>query len=175
MGGYAEDCAVAALAEGLALRRGYSPKASRQLRIAARLHDIGKQYIPARLLCKRGELTACEMEIIKTHTTLGAELLAGVQGEIGGMVRAVCLYHHEWHDGGGYWGKCAGDIPAYVPLVAIADVYMALTTARPYKTPWPRAAALDYLRQRAGTQFSRELVDEFHALIAATSGQVVQK
>ncbi len=129
------------------------------------MHDIGKQKIPEVLLNKPGPLTAAQFEVVKTHTKLGAEMLANIPGELGEAVRAVCLYHHEWHNGAGYWGKAAGEVPAYVPIVAIADVFTALISARPYKKPWTRLAALRFIHQQAGTQFSRELAQDFVALI----------
>jgi putative two-component system response regulator len=133
--------------------------------VAALLHDIGKQKIPAYILGKPGPLTAAEMDIMKTHTAHGAEMLANVQGELGATIRAVCLYHHERHDGGGYWGKQTSEVPAYVPLVSIADVFTALISERPYKKPWSVEAALEYIQKQAGAQFSRELAGDFLSLI----------
>jgi putative two-component system response regulator len=135
------------------------------MRVTALLHDIGKLKIPQEIINKPGKLDAREFEIIKTHTTLGAEILSGIQGGLGVMVRAVCLYHHEWHNGGGYWGLCAGELPAYIPIVSICDVYFALTNERPYKQAWSVQAALDYIQNQAGAQFSYELVEVFIPLI----------
>ncbi len=178
-----ETQAGAILAGLFAERLGYCPGAARRIRVAALLHDIGKQAIPAYILNRPGPLTAVEMDIMKTHTAHGAEMLSTMPGDLGRVVRAACLYHHEWHNGGGYWGKRATELPAYIPVISICDVFMALTSDRPYKKAWSQAAALDYLRQQAGTQFSGELVDEFHALmgiyghlfICSTSGQLGQR
>ncbi len=166
----AEERRGARLAEMLAVRLGFSPKQTRQVRIAALLHDIGKQRIPAYILDKPGKLSRHEFEIMKTHTTLGAEMLAGVQGEIGTVIRDVCRLHHEWHNGAGYWGKGSAELPACVPVVAICDVFMALLSRRPYKQAWPLGTALDYIQNRAGTQFSRELANAFIALIKDEGG-----
>ena len=93
-----ENKAVGRLSELLALERGYSPAMARQIRSAAALHDIGKLRISAEILEKSGKLLADEFEIVKTHTTKGAEILAGIQGEIGELARHICLYHHEKRD-----------------------------------------------------------------------------
>ncbi len=178
-----ETQAGAMLAGLFAERLGFCPAAARRIRIAALLHDIGKQAIPAHILNWPGPLNDAEFDIMKTHTAHGAEMLSTVRGDLGVVVRAACLYHHEWHNGGGYWGKTAGEIPVYIPIISICDVFMALISARPYKRAWTQEAALGYLRQQAGTQFSAELVCAFHALIESygplfqrpTSGQPVQK
>jgi putative two-component system response regulator len=114
---------------------------------------------------KPDKLTAREFEVIKTHTTQGAGMLTGIQGEIGEMIRGVCLHHHEFYNGGGYWGKSAAELPAYIGVVSISDVYMALISERPYKQAWPRSAALEYIQNQAGTQFSPALVKAFLSLI----------
>jgi putative two-component system response regulator len=165
-----EDRRGARLAELLAARLGYSPAEARQIRIAALLHDIGKQKIPAAIVDKPGRLSRYEFEVMKTHTTRGAEMLAGVQGDIGEKIRAVCLWHHEWDNGGGYWGKSGAEIPAYVPVVSICDVFLALLSKRSYKQAWALGPALDYIQNSAGTQFSRPMTDAFIALIKQEGG-----
>ena len=170
MNSFSEDKAGARLAEILAARQGFSPAVARQIRTAAILHDIGKQKIPAVILHKPGKLDKLEFEVIKAHTTLGANMLANVQGDLGAMIQNVCLYHHEWHNGAGYWGKSAEELPAYIQIVSISDVFMALINQRPYKSAWPLEAALIYIQNQAGTQFSRELVNAFLSL-AESDGQ----
>ena len=162
-----EDQAIARLAEALALWYGYPPAVARRIRIAALLHDIGKFGIADNILYKPGKLTRREFEIVKTHTTRGAEMLSSISGDIGVMIRDVCQYHHEWHNPalGGYWGISAARLPAYVSIVSICDVYMALTYARPYKEAWPPEAAIAYIRHRAGMQFNPALVGIFCKLI----------
>lgn len=160
-----EEKLGALLAEVLALERGFSPAAARQIRVAAALHDLGKLKLPGEILDKPGKLTAPEFDVVKTHTALGAEMLACVQDGIGGMLRGVCLYHHERADGAGYWGKRAAELPPYVPVVFIADVYMALVSERNYKKAWARNAALEYIQDQAGTQFSHGLVRDFLSLM----------
>jgi putative two-component system response regulator len=169
MKGITEEIAVARLSELLALEHGYSPGVARQIRAAALFHDVGKQKIDGSIINKPGKLTAAEMELIKTHTTLGAGMLASIQGNLGVMARNICLWHHEFHNCGGYWGKAAGRLPPYIPMVSICDVYIALITERIYKSAWSQAAALEYIQNQAGTQFSHELTDRFCSLITGDS------
>ena len=133
--------------------------------MTALLHDIGKLKVPQEIIHKPGKLDAREFEIIKTHTTHGAQILSSIQGGLGVMVRDVCLYHHEWHNGHGYWGISATKLPDYIPIVSICDVYFALTNERPYKQAWTVQTTLDYIQNQAGTQFSHELVGVFLPLI----------
>ena len=156
-----EEQAVARLSEIVALECGISPAKARQIRVAAALHDIGKQKIPADILSKPGELTAEEFEVMKTHTTLGAAMLESVQGELGIATRTIARYHHEHWDGTGYWGKHLCELPHYVGIVAIADVFTALLYGRPYKQPWHLDDALAYINSMSGTQFSPALIDVF--------------
>ena len=160
-----ENKAVAQLAEIVALERGLSPAAARQIRTAAALHDIGKQKIPDSIINKPGKLTPQEFEIIKKHTVLGAKMLGSFQGELGEMARVTALYHHEWHNGCGYWGKCADTLPFYVSIIAIADVFTALMCKRPYKYAWPIEEVTAYIQNQAGTQFNPALVEFFLTLV----------
>ena len=121
-----EDKATARLAEFLALECGICPSMAEKIRIAAALHDLGKQKIPASILNKPGKLSPKEHRIMKTHTTLGAEMLASIQGELGVMARATALYHHEYYDGSGYFGKRTEELPFYLPIVTISDIFIAL-------------------------------------------------
>jgi putative two-component system response regulator len=160
-----EDRAVARLAEMVSLSMGYSQSKAKQIGNAAALHDIGKQRIDARLLNKPGKLTQKEFDLVKTHTKIGAEMLSTIQGELGEMARTICLYHHEKWDASGYWGIRAGDLPEYVSIVSISDVFIACCSARPYKSAWPPRETLDYIYTQAGIQFSPGLVDVFIPLI----------
>ena len=126
---------MAKLSETLAVRRGFSPVTARRIGKAGLLHDVGKIKIPKAILHKPGKLSKQEFEVMKTHTTIGAELMSSVQGEIGVVIRNVCLLHHEWHDPslGGYWGKSTSNLPGYISIVSIADVFVALVSERAYK------------------------------------------
>ena len=165
MSGFNEEKTVARLAEIIMLEYGVSPKEARRIRAAAALHDIGKQKIPKIILNKPGKLTEAEFEVVKTHTTLGVEMLGTFQGELGEMARVTARYHHERYDGHGYWGKRTSELPVYVAATALADVFVALVCARPYKHPWPPLEAIDYIQNNAGTQFDPALAAVFLPLV----------
>lgn len=160
-----ENKAVAKLTEITVLECGVHSTVAKRLRSAAALHDIGKQKIPDSILNKPGKLNAREFEVMKTHTVLGAKVLSSIQGELGFVARTVCQYHHEWYNGSGYWNKRTDELPTYVPIVSICDVFVALLSKRPYKHAWPPNEALDYIQNQAGTQFSPTLVRVFLSLI----------
>lgn len=129
------------------------------LRIAARLHDVGKIGIPDAILLKPGKFTPAEFERMKVHTLIGARILSGGQSRLLRMAEEIALSHHERWDGTGYpLGKYGPSIPLTGRIVAVADVFDALTSARPYKKPWSREAALEELRRGAGTQFDPDVV-----------------
>jgi len=164
-----ENKTVGQLSEIIALSRGYSPEKARMIRNAATLHDIGKQKISHSILTKKDRLSEHEREVIKTHTWMGAEMMASIQGELGEMTRLCCLLHHEWHNGGGYWKIPACFLPEYISFVAIADVFTALVVERPYKSAWPPEEALAFIQSRADTQFCPVLVEDFIRLIRTDS------
>lgn len=158
---FSEDKASTCFAELMALECGVHPIVAGQIRTAAALRDIGKQKIPERILKKSCKLTEWEFDIVKTHTRKGADMLANFQGSLGEIARLTALYHHEFWDGNGYWGKYTDELPAYISFVAIADVFTALVSERPYKHAWPPEEALAYIENQAGTQFSPALVKIF--------------
>jgi len=160
-----ENAAVAHLSELFALSLGISPERAMLIKIAATLHDIGKWGIPSSILSKPGKLTPSEFAVVKAHTKIGAQMLSDMPGELGVPARTVCEFHHEHHDGGGYWGIPTTELPDYIPIVSIADVFVACCVKRPYKDSWPPEQVLEYLRSLAGTQFSGDIVDTFENLI----------
>ena len=166
---FEENKTVARLAEITALNQGYSPAKSKQIRIAAALHDIGKQKISGEILNKPGKLNKREFEIIKTHTIIGEKMLESIQGDIGDMARHICCYHHEWRNGKGYWGVPSDYLPRYVEIVAVCDVFTALLYKRIYKPAWPPEEALQYIQNQAGTQFCPELARDFITLVRTDS------
>ena len=159
-----EDKAVGRLAEIIALTCSIDPAKARQIRIAATLHDVGKQKIKD-IVNKPEKLTAAEFEQVKTHTILGAAMLETMQGELGIMARNIARWHHENWDGSGYWGKFLCDLPFYVEVVAIADTFTALVSERPYKISWPPEEALAYIQSQADIRFSPVMVDLFIPLV----------
>jgi putative two-component system response regulator len=167
-----EDLIVARLSEITALEYGLHPAVAKRLYAAAVTHDIGKKKIPVEILQKPGNLTKQEFEIVKTHTTIGAEMLAVIKGELGRMARLIAKYHHEWYDGSeSYWGRYSCDLPAFVSIVSLCDVFVALLSERPYKNAWPPKEAMSFLKSQAGTQFNPALVEVF--LSVARNGAVL--
>jgi putative two-component system response regulator len=88
-------------------------------------------------------------------------MLKGAHGELSEIIKNTCRWHHEWHSGGGYWGVKASELPAYIPIISICDVYCALIFERVYKKAWRTEDALGYIQNQAGTQFCPALVKTF--------------
>lgn len=129
---------------------------------AAPMHDIGKIGIPDRILLKNGKFEPEEWEVMKTHTQIGADILAGDDSEVLKMAQSIALTHHEKWDGTGYPAGLAGEaIPLVGRITAIADVFDALTSERPYKHAWPLSEAIEYISANAGTHFDPALVGKF--------------
>jgi putative two-component system response regulator len=135
------------------------------VRRAAPLHDIGKIGIPDAILLKPGRLTDSEFATIRTHATIGAQILSGSQSAVLLLAERIAVSHHERWDGGGYPSGLRGEeIPLAGRIAAVADVFDALTHERPYKPAWPvREAVAEIARQR-GRQFDPTVVDAFAAL-----------
>ena len=129
---------------------------------ASPMHDIGKIGIPDAVLLKPGKFEPHEWEIMKSHAIIGAKLLEGDDSDLMRMAREIALTHHEKWDGSGYPNGLAGEaIPQSGRIAAIADVFDALTSARPYKKAWTVEAAVDMLREQSGRHFESELVEVF--------------
>ncbi len=135
---------------------------------SAPLHDIGKVGIPDRILLKPGKLDPDEFEVMKTHTTLGYEAIAHAEKALGTnvafltMAKEIALSHQEKWDGSGYPQGLAGDaIPVCARLMAVADVYDALVSRRPYKEPMPHAEAVRIIDRGRGSHFDPDIVDAF--------------
>jgi putative two-component system response regulator len=133
---------------------------------AAPMHDIGKIGIPDRILLKPGRLDPQEWEIMKTHSTIGAEIIGQDQSELMRMSRIIAQCHHEKWDGSGYPAGLHGDeIPLAARIVAVADVFDALTSARPYKRAWSVDEACDYIKQQSGKHLDAHLVELFQDVL----------
>jgi putative two-component system response regulator len=132
------------------------------IRLAAPLHDVGKISLPDAILCKPGRLTDAEFEQMKTHSTIGGEMLTGSAFALLEVAEQVALTHHEKWDGSGYPNGLAGeDIPIAGRIVAVADVFDALTHVRPYKAAWSKTDALAEIAGHAGRHFDPQVVEAF--------------
>ena len=159
---------VGQCAAQLAGALGLSAKEISLLKRAAPLHDVGKIGIPDNILLKPAKLTDDEFSAIKTHTTIGAAILAQHQTALLQLASRIALTHHERWDGKGYPQGLAGeDIPLVGRIVAVADVFDALTHERPYKKAWPIAEAVAEIEKQTGTQFDPDVVSAFTETIAA--------
>ncbi len=146
----------------LARAAGLTDSEQEVLLRAAPMHDVGKIGIPDRILCKPGKLTPDEWEIMKTHAEIGADLLSGSRSPLIQMAQAIAWTHHEKWDGSGYPRGLRGqDIPLSGRIVAVADVFDALTSVRPYKAAWPLQAAIDELHAGSGRHFDPQLITLF--------------
>lgn len=129
---------------------------------ASPMHDVGKIGIPDHILRKPGKLDADEWEIMQQHVKIGGDIIGESDSELLQMAQQIALYHHEKWDGSGYPHGLQGDeIPLCARIVAIADVFDALTSERPYKHAWSIEEAKSLLNQQAGKHFDPELVSTF--------------
>jgi putative two-component system response regulator len=130
--------------------------------LAARLHDVGTVAIPDRLLLKGGVLDEHELWVMQSHCQAGYEILAGSSSPVLQLAAEIALTHHEWFDGCGYpRGLSGSDIPLAGRIAAIADVFDALTSERPYRAPLAPSAAIEIMGRERGTHFDPELIDLF--------------
>lgn len=135
------------------------------LRRAAPLHDIGKVGISDSVLLKPGKLSPDDYDRMKAHTVLGRDILAGSRSPILQMSETIAMTHHERWDGNGYpYGRREDEIPLAGRIVAVADVFDALTHERPYKEAYPLNTALDEIHRLSGSHFDPTLVEAFDSL-----------
>jgi cyclic di-GMP phosphodiesterase len=130
------------------------------LRAAAPMHDVGKIATPDGVLRKQGELSSDERRLMEKHTTIGHEILSGSDSELLKMAAAIALTHHEWFDGSGYPKRLSdGEIPIEGRIVAVADVFDALLSDRPYRPAMGVAEATDLIASERGAHFDPVVVD----------------
>src|SRR5215831_14686351 len=139
------------------------------IRRGAELHDVGKIGVPDTVLLKIGKLTPDEFEIVKTHTTIGARILSGGKFPLLRLAEEIAFTHHERWDGSGYAGIRGTDIALAGRIVAVADVFDALTQQRPYKPAWPVAEAIAEIDRQRARQFDPDVVDAFLRVVERTS------
>ena len=160
---------VGAAARELAAAAGLPPSAQRHAALAGLLHDIGKSDVPISILRKPAPLTPSESTVLSLHTVHGPELAAGIADPV---VLDAIRHHHEWLDGTGYPDGLEGDaIGPEARVVAVADMYDALTSDRPYRAALPDGEALQHLCDVAGRKLDPALVD---ALLALRLDRVVR-
>lgn len=141
---------------------GWSEADCELLLHASPMHDIGKIGIPDAILLKPGKLDADELEIMKSHVTIGADILDDGDSDLMKLAREVALTHHEKWNGTGYPNALSGvDIPQSGRIVAVADVFDALTSIRPYKKAWAVEDAVKWIQESAGTHFDPNVVTHF--------------
>ena len=156
---------VGRTAARIARQLGFENQDVELIRHAAPLHDIGKVGVPDAVLWKPGLLTDDEFEVMKAHVEIGAKILAQGRFPVLNVARTIALSHHERWDGTGYpFGLAGEDIPLVGRITAVADVFDALTHARPYKPAWTIAAAVKEILAQAGKQLDPEVVAAFMRL-----------
>lgn len=155
---------MARYSELIARRLGLDDDYCQLILRAAPMHDLGKLGIPDGILLKPGKLTEDEFEIMTTHPVIGYTILSGSESHLIQLGAEIALSHHEKFDGSGYPNKLAGEaIPLSGRIVAVADVFDALTSARPYKAAWPVEKARALLEDNSGSHFDPACVGAFLA------------
>ncbi|RDL46226.1 two-component system response regulator [Marinomonas piezotolerans] len=148
----------------LASKMGLDDEEAERIRLAAPMHDTGKIGIPDSILKAPRKLTPEEWETMKRHPEIGAEILGKSQSPLFDMAAEIAMAHHERWDGSGYPKGLKGEaIPLTARIVALADVFDALTMERPYKKAWSIEDAYQYIRENAGSHFDPSLVEVFIA------------
>jgi hypothetical protein len=146
----------------IAQELGWSPERCRELWLAAALHDVGKVAVPDAILLKPGPLTAEQRRVMQRHCQAGFDMLTGSDSTLLNLAADIALTHHERYDGAGYpSGLGGGAIPAAGRIVAVADVFDALTSARVYKDAIDIPEAVEIIRGGRETQFDPAVVDAF--------------
>ncbi|MEO5363020.1 MAG: response regulator [Magnetococcus sp. DMHC-8] len=159
----------------LALQAGLSEPEAEQLMHAAPMHDLGKIGIPDHILLKPGKLTEEEFAIIQSHCEIGFQIIGKQSADILNLGALIALTHHEKWNGSGYPRRLAGEaIPLAGRLIAVADVFDALTSARPYKKPWSIDDALALISKEAGAHFDPRLAALFGDLRPAILAVMAQ-
>jgi response regulator RpfG family c-di-GMP phosphodiesterase len=158
---------VGDLSAKIAAQYGIPSELVDRIKLAARLHDLGKIGIPDAILMKNDFLNADEFELMKSHTIKGATMLANSPMPLFRTAEEIALTHHERWDGSGYPHRLKGeDIPITGRIVAVADAFDAMTSQRPYKSAVPVAAAIAEIIRCSGTQFDPNVVQAFLHIIA---------
>lgn len=158
------------IAEELGLER----ERVEMIRRAAPLHDIGKIGIPDTILLKPGKLTDEEFDVIRSHVKIGSSLLAGSASKLMKLAEEIAISHHEKWDGTGYSQGLIGEaIPITGRIVAVADVFDALTHDRPYKQAWPKDKAVEEIKSLSGSHFDPTIVEAFIEIVSTYDAKLL--
>ena len=153
---------VAEYSKLLALKLGINREEAENLKIAAMMHDLGKLMISQEIIEKPDKLTDEEYDLVKQHTQYGWDILSKSEGDLIKMARVIAVQHHEYWNGEGYpLGISGNGISIFAQIVAVADVFDALTSVRSYKEAWPVEDAKAEIIKQRGKQFSPRVVDAF--------------
>ena len=153
---------VAEYSRILAYKLRLSEEECENIKIAAMMHDLGKLMISKDIIEKPAKLTPEEYDIVKQHTQYGWDILSKSEGDLMKMARVIAVQHHEYWNGQGYpLGLSGNGISIYAQIVAVADVFDALTSKRSYKRAWSNQEAYDEIIKQRGEQFSPRVVDAF--------------
>jgi len=157
---------MAAYSAAIARHIGHSEDYCKLIELAAPMHDTGKIGVPDQILKKPGKLDAEEWKIMKQHSRIGNEILSNSDAPLFKLAAEIALRHHEKWDGSGYPDGLAGkDIPEAARIVAIADVFDALTMTRPYKEAWSVEGAINEIVNCSGSHFDPKLTKAFQEII----------
>ena len=157
---------MAAYSAAIAAACGWSAEACHQLELAAPMHDTGKIGIPDAILRKPAKLDPDEWVVMKTHSRIGYEILSTSTAPIFQLAAEIALHHHERFDGSGYPGGLVGEaIPESARIVALADVFDALSMKRPYKEEWPLERIMATIRESTGSHFDPRIVEVFNSIL----------
>lgn len=155
---------IVALVTEIGKKLNLSEDEMENLKHAAMLHDLGKIGIPDEILLKKGKLNEEEYAVIKRHPQIGAEIIRPIH--FLQDIIPIILHHHEWFDGSGYVAGLKGkEIPLSSRIIAVADVYNALISDRPYRKAYSRLEAIEIIRQGSGTQFDPQIVEIFLQIV----------
>jgi putative two-component system response regulator len=148
------------------------------IRIASLFHDVGKHFIPRHILKKNGPLTPEERQVVQRHAALGTEMIqkyakgVAIPDDLFDLMTAITEGHHEWFNGAGYPRGARGTaIPLGARILAVSDVYDALTSNRPYKKAWTSEQALAEMEKGRGTQFDPHVLDAFKRALSVGTGR----
>ncbi|PLA73456.1 two-component system response regulator [Hydrogenovibrio sp. SC-1] len=154
---------VAKYTKVLARAYGLDESYSELISQASPMHDVGKIGISDNILLKPGKLTADEFHFVKKHSEIGSELLSGSEYPLMKTAQIIARHHHEKWDGTGYPDGLKGEeIPIEARIVAVSDVFDALSSSRPYKQAWPMEKIVTFFNEQSGLHFDPELVEVFH-------------